>query len=72
MDDNSVTMINNFLAGTSTNISIGDGSTIDFDIPTAKFTAHELDTGNEAGVFINLPFLATAEGTDALFTLKTT
>jgi len=72
MDDNSVTMIDNFLAGTSTNISIGDGSAIDFDIPTAKFTSHELDTGNEAGVFINLPFFATAEGTNALFTLKTT
>jgi len=69
MDDNSVTMVNNFLAGTSTNISIGDGSSIDFDIPTAKFTGHSLDGGNESGVFIELPFKATADGSGALITM---
>ena len=72
MDDNSVTLVDNFLAGTSTNISIGDGSTIDFDIPTAKFTGHELDLGNESGAFINLPFIGTADGANALFTIIAT
>jgi len=72
MDDNSVTMVNNFLGGTSTNVSLGDGSSIDFDIPTAKFTGHELDTANEGGVFVNLPFQATADGAGALVTIKAT
>ena len=72
MDDNSVTMVNNFLGGTSTNVSLGDGSSIDFDIPTAKFTGHELDTANENGVFINLPFQATADGGNALVTIIAT
>ena len=72
MDDNSVTMVNNFLGGTSTNVSLGDGSSIDFDIPTAKFTGHELDTANENGVFINLPFQATADGSGALVTIIAT
>ena len=72
MDDNSVTMVNNFLGGTSTNVSLGDGSSIDFDIPTAKFTGHELDTANENGVFINLPFQATADGAGALVTIIAT
>ena len=69
MDDNSVTMVDNFLAGTSTNVSIGDGSTIDFDIPTAKISGHELDLGNESGAFINLPFLGTADGSGVLVTI---
>jgi len=72
MDDNSVTMVDNFLAGTSTNISIGDGSTIDFDVPTAKFTGHDLDLGNESGAFINLPFMGTAEAAGALVTIIAT
>lgn len=78
MDDNSVTMVNNFLGGTSTNISIGNGGggsageNIDFDIPTAKFTGHELDTANENGVFVNLPFQATADGNNALVTIIAT
>jgi len=72
MDDNSVTMVNNFLGGTSTNVSLGDGSSIDFDIDTAKFTGHELDTANENGVFINLPFQATADGAGALVTIIAT
>ena len=72
MDDNSVATVDTFLAGTSTNISLGNGATLDFDIPTAKFTGYETDTANESGVFINLPFMATADGSDALFTIKMT
>ena len=69
MDDNSVSMVDNFLAGTSTNVSVGDGSTIDFDIPTAKFTGHTLNTGDEEGVFVELPFMGTADGSGALATI---
>jgi len=69
MDDNSVSMVDNFLAGTSTNVSVGDGSTIDFDIPTAKFTGHTLNTGDEDGVFMELPFMGTADGSGALATI---
>lgn len=69
MDDNSVSMVDNFLAGTSTNVSVGDGSTIDFDIPTAKFTGHTLNTGDEDGVFMELPFMGTADGSNALATI---
>ena len=78
MDDNSVTMVSNFLGGTDTNVSLGNGGggsageNIDFDIPTAKVTGHELDTGNEGGVFINLPFQATADGAGALVTIIAT
>ena len=39
---------------------------------TAKVTGHELDTGNEGGVFISLPFQATADGTGALVTIIAT
>ena len=43
LDDNVAQIITeDFLAGTSVNISIGDGSTLDFDIPTAKYTGHTL------------------------------
>lgn len=71
MDDNSVTMVNNFLGGTSTNISVGDGSAIDFDIPTAKFTGHTR-ADDDDGVFIELPFIGTADGSDALITMTLT
>jgi len=67
--DNTAQIITeDFLVGTSANISIGDGSTIDFDIPTAKYTGHtQSDTEN--GVFVELPFAATAEGSGALVTI---
>ena len=69
LDDNTAQIITeDFLVGTSANVSVGDGSTIDFDIPTAKYTGHtQADTEN--GVFIELPFMATAEGSGKLFTI---
>tara|TARA_Y100000310_G_scaffold70277_1_gene65870 strand:- start:1660 stop:2655 length:996 start_codon:yes stop_codon:yes gene_type:complete len=72
LDDNVAQIITeDFLAGTSVNISIGDGSTLDFDIPTAKYTAHT-QTSAESGVFIDLPFMATADGSGALVTIDVT
>ena len=72
LDDNTAEIIDeHFLVGTSANISIGDGSSIDFDIPTAKYTGHtQADTEN--GVFVELPFMATADGSDALITIIAT
>jgi hypothetical protein len=71
LDDNVVDTIADFRAGTSVNISIGDGSTIDFDIPTAKYTGYT-HTNTDAGVFIDLPFKAMADGSNALFTIDIT
>ena len=72
LDDNTAQIITeDFLVGTSANISIGDGSTIDFDIPTAKYTGHT-HTNTDSGVFVDLPFTATADGTGKLFTIDIT
>ena len=72
LDDNVAQIVTeDFLVGTSANVSIGDGSSIDFDIPTAKYTGHtQADSDN--GVFVELPFTATADGSDALITIIAT
>ena len=72
LDDNTAQIITeDFLVGTSANVSIGDGSSIDFDIPTAKYTGHT-QAGTDNGVFVELPFAATADGSDALITIIAT
>ena len=72
LDDNTAQILTeDFLAGTSANVSIGDGSTIDFDIPTAKYTGHS-HTNTDSGVFVDLPFMGTADGSGALITIITT
>jgi hypothetical protein len=72
LDDNSAQIITeDFLVGNSVNISIGDGSSIDFDIPTAKYTGHT-HANTDSGVFVELPFTATADGSDALITITAT
>ena len=72
LDDNVAQVITeDFLVGTSANISIGDGSSIDFDIPTAKYTGHS-HTNTDSGVFVELPFIGTAEGSNALVTIIAT
>lgn len=72
LDDNVAQIVTeDFLVGTSTNISIGDGSSIDFDIPTAKYTGHS-HTNTDSGVFVELPFMGTAEGSNALVTIIAT
>ena len=71
LDDNVTDTIDDFRDGTSVNISIGDGSAIDFDIPTAKYTGYT-HTNTDSGVFIDLPFKATADGSNALITIIAT
>ena len=71
LDDNVTDTIADFRAGTSVNISIGDGAAIDFDIPTAKYTGYT-HTNTDSGVFIDLPFMGTADGTGALITIIAT
>tara|TARA_R110000744_G_scaffold34839_1_gene80947 strand:- start:2557 stop:3549 length:993 start_codon:yes stop_codon:yes gene_type:complete len=72
LDDNVAQVITeNFLTGASANISLGDGSSLDFDIPTAKYTGYA-QSNTEAGVFIDLPFMATADGSNALVTIIAT
>ena len=71
LDDNVTDTIDDFRDGTSVNISIGDGSAIDFDIPTAKYTGYT-HTNTDSGVFIDLPFKGTADGSGALITIIAT
>jgi len=72
LDDNTAQIITEeFLVGVSANISIGDGSALDFDIPTAKYTGHS-NSITESGVFVELPFIATADGSNALVTIIAT
>ena len=72
LDDNTAQIITeDFLIGTSANVSIGDGSAIDFDIPTAKYTGHT-HTNVEGSVFVDLPFMGTADGANALVTIIAT
>ena len=72
LDDNVAQIITeHFLVGASANISIGDGSAIDFDIPTAKYTGHS-NAITDAGVFVDLPFMGTADGSGALITIIAT
>ena len=71
LDDNVTDTIDDFRDGTSVNISIGEGTKIDFDIPTAKYTAYNHSI-TDTGVFVDLPFKATADGSNALITIKAT
>ena len=72
LDDNTAQIITeDFLVGTSANVSIGDGSAIDFDIPTAKYTGHT-NANADGAVFIDLPFMGTADGSGALVTIIAT
>ena len=72
LDDNTAQIITeDFLIGTSANVSIGDGSAIDFDIPTAKYTGHT-NANTDGAVFIDLPFMGTADGSGALVTIIAT
>jgi hypothetical protein len=72
LDDNTAQIITEeFLTGTSANVSFGDGSSLDFDIPTAKYTGHT-HSNTDSGVFVELPFMGTAEGSNALVTIIAT
>jgi len=71
LDDNVTDTIDDFRDGTSVNISIGDGAAIDFDIPTAKYTGYT-HTSTDSCVFIDLPFMGTADGSNALITIIAT
>ena len=76
-DTNSRALIDNWLNGTSTAIVFGDHATIGsascfFGIPTAKFTGYNKDYAGEDGVFIELPFIGTADGSGSLIDLRIT
>ena len=72
LDDNVAQILTeDFLIGTSANVSIGDGASIDFDIPTAKYTGHS-HSNTDSGMFVELPFMGTADGSNALVTIIAT
>jgi hypothetical protein len=76
MDDTSVAEQAKWLAGTSSAILVGDegtpgggsASNIFIEIPQAKYSGHNLDLASEDGIFIELPFTATATGSEKLIT----
>ena len=68
LDDNVTDTIDDFRDGTSVAIVVGDNSKINFEIPTAKYTGYS-HTDTDSGVFIDLPFKATADGSNALITI---
>lgn len=70
-DDNTVGAYADWLAGTSIAIVIGNGSTINFNIPTAKYTGTNR-TFDEDGTFVELPFKGTAEGSASVIEILTT
>ena len=80
MDDNTVSALAHWLAGTSKAILVGDEGTsaggsatkIFFEFPTVKYTGHNVDLAAEDGVFIELPWTATATGAGKLLYLKLT
>ena len=80
MDDTVVAQQPFWLAGTSKAILVGDEGTaaggsatkIFFEFPTVKYTGHNVDLAAEEGVFVELPFTATATGTGKLMYLKLT
>ena len=77
MDDNTIGMLDNWLRGTSTAIVFGDHATIGsatchLGIPTAKFTGYTKDYSGEDGVFIELPFQGTADGSGSLLNYRIT
>ena len=72
-DANSDNTLADWLSGTAKNISLGDGASIDFDIPTAIYMGHNIDLGDsEEGVFVEVPFEATASSTGKAITIIAT
>ena len=72
LDDNTAQILTeDFLVGTSANVSFGDGAVIDFDIPTAKYTGHS-HTNTDSGMFVDITFMGTADGSGALVTIIAT
>ena len=80
MDDNVVGALNHWLGGSSIDILVGDEGTSTgtgatktfFQFPSVKYTGHNVDLGADDGVFIELPFTATATGSGKLMYLKLT
>ena len=77
MDDNTIGLLDNWQRATSTAIVFGDHATIGsatchIGIPTAKFTGFNKDYAGEDGVFIEIPFQGTADGSGSLIDYQIT
>ena len=71
MDDNTIGLLDNWQRATSTALVFGDHGTIGsatchIGIPTAKLTGFNKDYAGEDGVFIEIPFQGTADGSGSL------
>jgi len=59
-----------FIAGTTKAVAFGDGSTMNFSIPTAKWTGFNIDLGDtEEGAFVEIPFEGTADGSANVYSI---
>ena len=77
MDDNTIGLLDTWQRSTSIAIVFGDNATIGsatchLGIPTAKLTGYNKDFAAEDGVFIEIPFQGTADGTDSLLNWRIT
>ncbi len=77
MDDNTIGLLDNWQRATSTALVFGDHATIGsatchIGIPTAKLTGFNKDYAGEDGVFIELPFQGTADGSGSLLDYRIT
>ena len=71
-DQNTDQELAGFLAGSSKAIVMSDGSTLVVSIPQSIYTGYNLDLGdNDEGVFVEIPFEGTANGSEYLFQVTT-
>lgn len=69
-DQNTDQELGQFLAGSTRAIVMGDGSTINFSVPTVVYTGYTIDLGDsEEGAFVEVPFEATADAGASLFSI---
>tara|TARA_Y100001963_G_scaffold98545_1_gene135567 strand:+ start:29267 stop:30310 length:1044 start_codon:yes stop_codon:yes gene_type:complete len=77
MDDNTIGLLDTWVRADSSAIVFGDHATIGsatchIGIPTAKLTGFSKDYGSEDGVFIEVPFQGTADGSGSLIDWRIT
>ena len=72
MDATAVTFLDDWIANTNTLITMESGSSHSYVVHAAKLSGHNVDLASEDGVFIELPFQATATGSGKLMYLKLT
>ena len=69
-DANTDQELGQFLGGSTRAVTFGDGSTIQFSVPTSVYTGYTIDLGDsEEGAFVEVPFEGTANAGANLFSI---